>query len=167
MDTCMLLSWMACINFRCATSYFGGLILALLGTSLPVAQVAPASTGSITPDQFSQQDIQPNKGPKYHTCHPSRLISRQKSHSSTHVPSCPLRLQKTTILPRLSRLLSHTTSIHHRRIHHPRTNAIDPNPLRRMMHSHPPCHILSTSSQPRATTSQSPNLPKQNKNSPQ
>jgi len=29
--------------------YFGGLMLALFGTSLPVAQVAPASTGNITP----------------------------------------------------------------------------------------------------------------------
>lgn len=31
--------------------YFGGLMLALFGTSLPVAHVAPASTGSITPIQ--------------------------------------------------------------------------------------------------------------------
>jgi hypothetical protein len=40
---------MACVDFSRAMSYFGGLILALLGTSLPVAHVAPASTGNITP----------------------------------------------------------------------------------------------------------------------
>jgi hypothetical protein len=40
---------MACVDFSRTISYFRGLILALFGTSLPVAQVAPASTGNITP----------------------------------------------------------------------------------------------------------------------
>lgn len=139
---------MACVDFSNTMSYFGGLILALLGTSLPVAQVAPASTGNITPvgSVPSACDPDPVFGiDRDHTCHPSRLISRQKPHSSTNIPACPLCLQQTAILPRLPRFLGHTTRIHHRRVHHTRTNAIDSDTLRRMMHSHPPCHILSNS----------------------
>ena len=52
------------------------------------------------------------------TCNPSRLSAGQEPDSSTDVPASTFDLEQTPILPRLSLLGCHTTSIHHRRIYH-------------------------------------------------
>lgn len=125
-------------------TYFGGLTLALLGISVPVAQVAPASTGNTTPvvDSISIT-VKSNSDIPTLTCHPPRLIASEKSYRCSHVPSRTLGLEQTPILPCIPCLVAHTARVHHRRVHHPRTNAVDSNPLWCMVHRHCSCHVLS------------------------
>jgi len=77
-----------------------------------------------------------------HARHPPRLITRQKPHSSTHIPPIAFRLQQTPVLPRLASLSRHATSVHHWRVDHTRTHAIDPNGLRSVVDCHSAGHVL-------------------------
>lgn len=118
-------------------------MLALFGTSVAVAHVEPAFVSTAINPYSPLLPSLTCVYWQYHACHPPRLVASEKPHRCSHVPSRTLGLQQTPVLPCFSCFVAHTTRVHHRRVYHSRTNAIDSDSLWCMMHSHGSCHVLS------------------------